>query len=216
VSTPGGSQLVTVVSEPGLYSLILRSSVPGAREFKRWVTHEVLPAIRRTGTYSTAGPAFAIPGTYADALRAAADAADRAELAQQRAAELEVPARAWNNLAAVNGDYSVSDVAKALIRDPQLKGKTGPLRLWAVMQHELKWVFRDSADGRPRAYQSAMERGLLTQRMSDSFHTRRSTGELVPNPPQVRITLKGITALYRRLGGAADVHQLLDDAGLTP
>ncbi len=51
VNTPGGNQVVSIVSESGLYSLILRSRKPEARAFKRWVTHEVLPAIRSTGVY---------------------------------------------------------------------------------------------------------------------------------------------------------------------
>lgn len=52
VSTPKGPQEVLVVSEPGLYSLILKSRKPEARAFKRWITHEVIPSIRRTGSYS--------------------------------------------------------------------------------------------------------------------------------------------------------------------
>jgi prophage antirepressor-like protein len=48
-----GNDLVNVVTEPGLYSLILGSSKPQAKRFKRWVTHEVLPSIRKTGSYST-------------------------------------------------------------------------------------------------------------------------------------------------------------------
>ena len=51
VSTPGGNQEMTIVSEAGLYSLILRSRKPEAKAFKRWVTHEVLPSIRKTGAY---------------------------------------------------------------------------------------------------------------------------------------------------------------------
>ncbi len=47
--TPGGNQQVSIVNEPGLYSLILRSRKPEAKLFKRWITHEVLPTIRRTG-----------------------------------------------------------------------------------------------------------------------------------------------------------------------
>lgn len=42
---------ITLISEPGLYGLILRSRKPAARAFKRWITHEVLPALRRTGAY---------------------------------------------------------------------------------------------------------------------------------------------------------------------
>lgn len=53
-----GGKAPVFVSESGLYSLVLRSRKPEAREFKRWVTHEVLPQIRRTGGY--------IPTTDAD------------------------------------------------------------------------------------------------------------------------------------------------------
>ena len=51
VNTPSGKQEMTVVSEAGLYSLILKSRKPEAKAFRRWVTHEVLPAIRKTGAY---------------------------------------------------------------------------------------------------------------------------------------------------------------------
>jgi len=51
--TPGGPQRKATINESGLYSLILRSRKPEARAFKRWVTHEVLPAIRKTGSYGT-------------------------------------------------------------------------------------------------------------------------------------------------------------------
>lgn len=53
VRTLGGTQEMTVITESGLYSAILGSKVEGARRFKRWVTHEVLPAIRRHGVYAT-------------------------------------------------------------------------------------------------------------------------------------------------------------------
>lgn len=50
--TLGGAQKMSVINEAGLYSLILRSRKPEAKDFKRWVTHEVLPSIRKTGQYS--------------------------------------------------------------------------------------------------------------------------------------------------------------------
>lgn len=53
MDTPGGQQEMSIVSEAGLYSLILRSRKPEAKAFKRWITHEVLPAIRRHGAYLT-------------------------------------------------------------------------------------------------------------------------------------------------------------------
>lgn len=50
--TPGGIQSVTVISEYGVYSLILASHTEEAKKFKHWVTHEVLPSIRKQGFYS--------------------------------------------------------------------------------------------------------------------------------------------------------------------
>ena len=50
----GGVQTMTIINESGLYSLILSSKLPSAKKFKRWVTSEVLPAIRKTGTYGMA------------------------------------------------------------------------------------------------------------------------------------------------------------------
>ena len=52
VDTPGGEQEMTAVNESGLYHVILRSDKPEAKPFRKWVTSEVLPAIRKTGTYS--------------------------------------------------------------------------------------------------------------------------------------------------------------------
>ena len=51
IETPSGTQEMTVINESGLYSLILSSKLPTAKKFKRWVTAEVLPAIRKTGGY---------------------------------------------------------------------------------------------------------------------------------------------------------------------
>ena len=51
--TPGGKQPVTIINESGLYSLVLSSKLPTAKKFKRWITHEVIPSIRKHGTYMT-------------------------------------------------------------------------------------------------------------------------------------------------------------------
>ena len=63
--TPGGKQEMATVNEYGLYSLVMSSRKPEAKEFKRWVTHEVLPSIRKYGSYS-----MDIPRTLPDALKA--------------------------------------------------------------------------------------------------------------------------------------------------
>lgn len=55
IDTLGGRQEMSIVNEPGLYSLIFGSRKPEAKAFKRWVTHEVLPTLRKTGSYTTPG-----------------------------------------------------------------------------------------------------------------------------------------------------------------
>ena len=82
VDTPGGPQQMSTVNEPGLYSLILRSRKPEAKRFKRWITHDVLPALRKTGTYALPGrekPIALQLAQYAEASRRR----DQRELAKQ-------------------------------------------------------------------------------------------------------------------------------------
>jgi prophage antirepressor-like protein len=55
IPTLGGDQEMLVINEPGLYSLMLRSNKPEAKQFKKWITHDVLPAIRKTGKYEIQG-----------------------------------------------------------------------------------------------------------------------------------------------------------------
>lgn len=52
ITTPTGIQKMTIINESGLYSLIFSSKLDKAKHFKRWVTHEVLPSIRKTGSYT--------------------------------------------------------------------------------------------------------------------------------------------------------------------
>ena len=53
IDSMGRTQNTNIINEMGLYNLILRSDKPEAKEFKRWITHEVIPSIRKTGNYST-------------------------------------------------------------------------------------------------------------------------------------------------------------------
>lgn len=120
VRTPGGDQNVTIVNEPGLYSLILRSRLDKAKAFKRWVTHEVIPSIRRTGSYSVAPQPPALPdlttpqGVLALAERLTETARQLVE-ADARIKELEPKALVHDTLmAAQEGDLLVRQAAKAI------------------------------------------------------------------------------------------------------
>lgn len=203
---------VHIVNEPGLYSLILRSRKPEAREFKRWVTHEVLPQIRRTGSYATPEQPE-VPQTYVAALRELADTTEAKQAAEARAAELEGPAHSWTVLASGRGDYSVADAAKVLTRDPAIS--IGRDRLFEKMR-QLVWVYRAKADGRWRAYQAQVDRGRISE-LPQHYENAR-TGELTLGAPQVRVTVKGLRELHRRLGGTAelDLSEQLSLTGGTP
>ena len=60
IHTPGGAQAMTIINESGLYSLVLGSRKPEAKPFKKWVTSEVLPAIRKSGRYEAGEPLPAV------------------------------------------------------------------------------------------------------------------------------------------------------------
>lgn len=185
IHTPGGDQTVSVVTEPGLYDLVLSSRKPEAKAFKRWITHEVIPAIRKTGSFSV-------------------EQVTRKQLALavlEAEKELEVTkpkAEAWDALASADGDYEVADAAKILARDGV---ETGRQRLFNQLA-EIGWLYRGS-DRRWRAYQPPVDRGYLAQR--PQYHYHPGTGERVIDAPQVRVTVKGIDALRRRLSKQLEV-----------
>ena len=91
---------MATVNEHGLYSLALGSRKPEARRFKRWVTHEVLPAIRRTGSYSTPA-APAIP-TLAPGVHVIANNPRHADWLWMQAVENQVSAALMTQISANN------------------------------------------------------------------------------------------------------------------
>jgi prophage antirepressor-like protein len=186
-----------IVNEAGLYSLILRSRKPEAKAFKRWITHEVLPAIRKTGRYETA-PAMSVASIGRRELALMViEAEDRAAVAEQALAEAAPKVEAWDHLASAEGDYAVANAAKILSRHPLVQ--VGQRRLFTLLA-EQKWIYR-RWEPAPHwtVYQYPVDRGWLTEKPSSHCHPR--TGELVLDPPQVRVTVKGLAELQRRLTG---------------
>ena len=119
VSTPGGDQSVQIVSESGLYSLILRSRLNGAVPFRRWVTGEVLPALRRNGSYTT-GQQYELPRTYAEALRELAGTVEELDRTRGELAEATPKAEAYDSFLDADGYLSVAATAKALGYGPNV------------------------------------------------------------------------------------------------
>lgn len=114
IDTPGGQQSVTVVSEPGMYEVVIRSDKPEATAFRRWITTDVLPQIRKTGSYSRFDDQ--IPKTLPEALVAYAQEIKAKEAAIAYAAELEPKADAYQAFLNSDGTYAIGAVAKFLGR----------------------------------------------------------------------------------------------------
>jgi phage antirepressor YoqD-like protein len=192
VRTPGGEQALAVISEAGLYVAVLGSQVEGARAFKRWVTHEVLPAIRRTGMYAVAETTEQIMA------RGLVAAQQMLETAQTQVAELTPRAEAWDRLASATGDYEVGDAAKILARAGI---ETGRGRLFGSLA-DLGWIYR-SPNGSWKARQTCVDAGYLAEKPQSHYHP--GNGDLVIDPPQVRVTVKGIEKLRQRLSKPLDL-----------
>jgi prophage antirepressor-like protein len=191
--TPGGPQQTAIINESGLYSLILRSRKRQAKAFKRWITHDVIPSIRKTGSYGLR----TLPSNRELALMVVAEA-DRADAAEAKIRELEPSACAWDVLAAeAVGDYSVREAAQVLNRDPWIS--TGQNRLFASLR-DLGWI---DSSGQP--YQAQVDNGRLVRRTTSYTHPH--SGEPVLSS-QVRITPKGLAALRERLGGQQELISL--------
>jgi anti-repressor protein len=79
IQTPGGKQAVSVVNESGLYNLVLGSRKPEAKAFKRWITHEVIPQIRKTGSYFPTSKNELIAAGYKAALELIEEMKPKAE-----------------------------------------------------------------------------------------------------------------------------------------
>lgn len=105
IVTAGQNREQTIISESGLYSLIFGSKLPSARRFKRWVTSEVLPQIRKTGSYSN------VPKNFVEALRLAADLEEEKLMLEQKVAEYEPKANYLDTILSSTDAVTISQIA---------------------------------------------------------------------------------------------------------
>jgi prophage antirepressor-like protein len=213
MDTPGGPQPMAIVNEPGLYSLIFRSRKPEAKAFKRWVTHDVIPQIRKTGSYSVPlldqDPLAVIAQTHrqlGEAIAIAHAERERADRMEFHALTLEPAAKAWDELMEAHGDYDVAQAAQILNRDAAIR--TGRDRLFDYME-SIHWIYRGGAKRSWRAYQSQVDLGRLRLAPKEYDHPR--TGERTLGEPQIRVTVKGLFELHKRLGGISQLDALMSE-----
>ena len=208
--TPGGEQRVGYVTEAGFYRALgqrqaARVKAPEIRaqveRFQTWVYTEVLPTIRRTGTYATRPqPQLSGKELLAAAVLEAAETIKQHEatIAQQAEdlAKALPKANTWDALCSGRGDHSITDAAKLL---SSTGITTGPRKLHKQLQ-DLGWIHKNQRD-KWAANQDKLNTGLLAEKVR---HYIDDDGVSVLATPQVRVTPKGLEKL----------HELLTPAGL--
>lgn len=184
-----------LINESGLYSLVLSSKLPAAKEFKRWVTHEVLPSIRKHGIYATdttidqilADPDFGIR-LLTDLKK---ERAKRIE-AENQIKELAPKAKALDDFTNVPDALLVREAAKLLSNAGTPIGEK-ELREW-LSQHG--WTYRHA--GTWWAASEHVKAGHLVMVGSKTYGQRKD-GTKFAFHPTVRVTRKGLALLHRRL-----------------
>lgn len=118
ILTPGGKQMMPIINESGLYSLIILSKLPTAKKFKKWVTSEVLPAIRKYGLYATkeliANPEIAIAAFTAlkEEIEKSKTLEEQIAVQNQQLAELQPKASYYDVILNCKDLVSISTIAK--------------------------------------------------------------------------------------------------------
>lgn len=177
--TPGNPNKA-IITEAGLYSLILRSRKPEAKRFKRWVTHDVLPTIRKHGMYATPQSIermLADPDTMIATLKALKAERKRADALMEDNARLLPKATMYDVAIEAEGTMSVTEAARYLAQYD--KGITRK-RLFALLRADGLICKQGNAPTK-----KAIERGYMVQVM-----TTRADGRA--NAPYARMTRKGM------------------------
>lgn len=185
-----------LVSEPGVYSLVGKSRKPEAKRFKRWVNHEVLPSIRKTGGY----------GNQIDVVKLLSDpqnlmtlitnynkAEQDRQIAEAKVRELEPKAALADDLVEKGQAYTVGDAAKLLNGAGFDLGRT---RLFDLLR-EWRWVFR-TVDGTLKPIQSHIDAGHLVTKAYTGVG-EHADGSTFAFAPKILVTGKGLALIHRRL-----------------
>lgn len=160
IDSMGRTQSATAITEPGLYEIIFQSRKPEAKAFRRWVTGEVLPSIRKTGAYSLQ-PKLEGPELMAYALIEAQKtieaATARAEAAEAQI-EADKPATTLGKaITAGDGDLLVRDVARILASHGV---NIGEKRLYQWLRDN-QWVTKGGGRCGNQPTQRRIEQGLV-------------------------------------------------------
>ena len=175
----GGGKSPLIVSEAGLYALVLKSRKPEAKAFKRWVTHDVLPSIRKHGMYATPSSIEKMlrdPDTMIETLKALKAERMRSQALLEDNARLLPKATAFDVQIEASGTMSITEAARYL---HQLDKTVTRTRLFALLRADRLICQQGNAPTK-----KGIERGYFVQML-----TVRADGKA--NDPYARMTRKG-------------------------
>lgn len=199
-----GGRAPLIVSESGFYKLVLRSRKPIAKEFQRWVTHDVLPSIRKHGAYMTPDTirqALADPDTLIMLATKLKQETEERQAAQEQVRELAPKARAYEDFCEAPDLLTVRDAASQLTT-AGLPIRECELRAW-MLDHQ--WIYRHGGAYRPyAAHSTAGHLRLVPPKRSG----RHRDGTPFPLDPTCKITRRGLCLLYQRIGAERVRDQL--------
>lgn len=183
VTTPGGKQEVTIINESGLWSLVLTSRKPEAKRFKKWLTSEVIPAIRKTGGYMIATPEETPEQLALRAMNVLHETVERQKL---QLAEALPKAEGYDRIANAEGAISITEGAKALQMRPKdlfdWLGRNG-------------WIYKRPGSAHWLGYQVRCNAGDLVHKVTTLL--KPDGTEKVSE--QVKITPQGLAKLAKLL-----------------
>ena len=198
IDSIGRRQQAYIISEPGLYRLVMRSRKPEAKEFQRWVTHEVLPQIRKTGGYIPTSESDSDEDIMARAVLVAQKTIERKnQQLQAKDAQIKVlepKARFADAVAASDGTCLVGELAKMLRQNGMDIGQN---RLFRLLQAD--GYLGKSGSNRNVPTQRAMDLGLF--RIKETTVTHADGHTTVSRTPKV--TGKGQRYFIDRYWGRA-------------
>lgn len=168
-----------IVNESGIYSLILSSKLPRAKEFKRWVTSEVIPTIRKHGAYMTDQKAFDVVHNKSGLIDLLQQAADQLREKNIQIEEMRPKALFADSVSSSSSTISVGDLAKIL---KQNGINIGSIRLFAWLRDNGYLIKRQGSDyNSPTQY--SMERGWFVLKETTVNYPNGRT--LVKKTPKV-------------------------------
>jgi anti-repressor protein len=198
ICTPGGMQEMSIVSESGLYSLTLGSKKPESKPFKRWVTHEVIPQIRKTGTYSIKPTDSYIISDPIERAQAWIKEQEQRKLLADKIEQDKPKVLFADSVATSKSSILVGELAKLICQNGY---KIGEKRLFEWLRSKEYLISRRGSD-RNMPTQKSVEMGLFETKITSIDHASGYTSE-AKTP---KVTGKGQTYFINKFLGLEGIE----------